>query len=101
MSDVEENYDENINNTENLIESTENCTNNEDQENVEVPLENPICILLDQRSDQKRPVGITELRKLMKEADFQWNYTRLPLPSDYENEYDPGCDVGCIWNTNI
>ena len=81
------------NESENLLESAENCTKNDDQENIEeIPLENPICILLDQRNGQKRPVGITELQKVRKEADFEWNYTRLPLPSDYE--YDPGCDYG-------
>ena len=79
------------NESENLLESAENCTKNDDQENIEeIPLENPICILLDQRNGQKRPVGITELQKVMKEANFGWNYNRLPLPSDYE--YDPGCD---------
>ena len=70
-----------------------NCTENEDQEKVEeIPLENPMCVLLDHRSGLKEPVGISELRKVMKEANFEWNYTRLPLPSDYE--YDPGCDYG-------
>ena len=79
------------NESENLLESTKNCTKNEDQENVEeFPKENPICILLDQRNGQKRPVGITELQKMMKEANFGWNYTRLPLPSDFD--YDPGCE---------
>ena len=92
LAKIEQNY-EHENDTENLIESTKNCTEHENQENVEeIPLENPICILLDQRSGQKRPVGITELRNVMKDANFQWNFTRLPIPSDYE--YDPGCDYG-------
>ena len=83
------NFEEIENTTENLIESTKNYAKKEVQEkDEELPLENPICILLDQRNGQKRPVGITELQKAMKEANFEWNYSRLPLKSDPENEYE-------------
>lgn len=72
--------------TENSNEPAKNSSHEEQSTSNDIleTIENPICILVDQRNNEKKAVGRTELMKLMQEKDFQWNYIRLPLQSDYE-----------------
>ena len=44
-------------------------------------LENPICLLVEQRNREKKPVGRTELSKMMQEKDF----AVFLKDGDYEN----------------